>query len=444
MPPPVQAWAVASKSKFIELETSVLQRAARKAVRLPNRLAVRRMWFALHKWLGLSAGLLFVVLGLTGSVLVFDHAIDEWLNPQLLLTQGSDQRQPVHAVIVAAEQAFRGADKHAVSLTRPRVANGVWSVWFSSGTEQQPAHTAVYVDPYSLRVTGQRVWGHDLMSWIYRLHYTLVAGKTGGTVVGLLGVALLMAVISGIYLWWPLLLHGLRAAFAIRRGRRWAFDTHKVTGVVSAVLLSVLAFTGAVMEFPVLSRNLVSLVLPITPKHDELKSTITPRNNRATITADQAIKIAQRRFPNARWDHLHPPKNAEGVFEVALRQPNEVQRTFGRTQVFIDQYSGAILAQADPNHCTVADAFFASQFPLHSGEALGLVGRWLVFVTGLTPAVLYITGLTLWWNKRRGRKRQLQRRQATQSPRPLSERPACNRSFAMRMFYRAPKPTEPT
>ena len=43
------------------------------------RIAVRRV----HLWLGLSVGLLFVVTGLTGSVLVFYPAIDGALHPGL-------------------------------------------------------------------------------------------------------------------------------------------------------------------------------------------------------------------------------------------------------------------------------------------------------------------------------------------------------------------------
>jgi uncharacterized iron-regulated membrane protein len=396
----------------------MLQRANKQIKRQPSKLATRRIWFAIHKWLGLSAGLLFVLIGLTGSILVFDHAIDEWLNPDLLLTSETGERQSVQAVVAAAEQGFRGPEQRAASLSRPRVTNGVWTVWFSSGTTAEPTFTAVYVDPYTLRVTGQRVWGQDLMSQIYRLHYCLLAGKIGATVVGLFGLALMVSVLSGAYLWWPLLCNSLRAAFAIRRGRRLAFDLHKVVGVSSALFLLLLAFTGVYMEFPQLFRGVAGMLMLSSSKsdHTELKS--TGSHSRRSITADEAIEIAQAQFPHARWDHLHPPKDSDGVFEVALRQPNEVQRSYGRTQVHIDRYTGNILKVVDPNHGSAADAFFAAQFPLHSGEALGMFGRWLVFVTGLTPAVLYVTGLVVWWRKSQAKQRQQRTARDTKTHEP--------------------------
>jgi uncharacterized iron-regulated membrane protein len=37
-----------------------------------------------HLWLGLDFGLFLAVIGLTGSVLVFWHELDEAINPALL------------------------------------------------------------------------------------------------------------------------------------------------------------------------------------------------------------------------------------------------------------------------------------------------------------------------------------------------------------------------
>lgn len=91
------------------------------------------------------------------------------------------------------------------------------------------------------------------------------------------------------------------------------------------------------------------------------------------------------------------------VYEVAFRQSSEEQRSFGRTQVFLDRYTGEILTIRSPRDFTAADAFFAWQFPLHNGEAFGLLGRWLVFVIGLVPGLLYVTGFMMWWRRRRSR-----------------------------------------
>lgn len=378
--------------------------------------SLRKTWLLTHRWLGLTVGLLFVFLGLTGSLLVFDHAIDEWLNPELLLTTGTGPRASLEEVIGVAEQAYAG---EALSASKPRVENGVWTVWFSSGTELEPEFTAVYVDPYTLRVTGERVWGHDTMSWTYRLHYTLLAGNTGRVLVGLTGIVFLVSIASGVFLWWPLWKHSLRAAFAVRRGHLFIFDLHKTTGIVSAVVLAVVCFTGVYMEFPEWFRSAVSIALPLSPEPPELKS--DEKSSRSALTADQAIQIAQEKFPHARWDHMHPPAGAAGVFEVALRQPDEIQRSYGRTQVYIDQYSGQIIEVVNPSESTAADAFFAAQFPLHNGEAFGLPGKILVLLSGLAPAALYVSGLCLWLRKSKAKRRRSRRASSGQQVAEVAE-----------------------
>jgi len=385
------------------------------------RQSLRKPWLIIHRWLGLTVGLLFVLTGLTGSLLVFDHAIDETLNPDLLLTKENGDRQPLAYIVRAAEAARSNATVKAISVSRPRVENGVWTVWFAAGTEDAPKFAAVYVDPYTANVTGQRIWGEDLMSWIYRLHFRLLAGETGAVIVGIGGIIVIISIASGIYLWWPLWKNGWRAAFAIRKGTRFNYDLHKTVGIVSAAFLLVIAFTGVYMEFPDWFKATISSFAQVTESPDEFTST-EPRTS-TPLTPDQAVAIAQKHFPNSKFDHLHPPQGPDGFYEVAFRQPGEVQESFGRSQVFLDQYSGETLAIRCPQDFTAADAFFAWQFPLHNGEAFGLFGRWGVFCIGLTPSVLYMTGIVMWW-----RRRQSQNRRSSRQVESFQTRSPGNRS----------------
>lgn len=364
---------------------------------------LRKLWLAVHRWIGLTVGLLFVLLGLTGSLLVFDHAIDEWLNPSLLLTGGTGEPLPISEVTRQAETAYRarhpGQHSTASAVSSPRVENGVWTAWFRSGTEETPAWTMVYVDPYSGAVTGERVWGENLMGIVYRLHYTLLGGEFGAIIVGVGGIVLMISITSGVWLWWPLWKNSWRAAFAIRRGRRFNYDLHKTLGIFAAPLLFVIAFTGVYMIFPNLINPVIDLVSERT-KHTECIAS-THADAATLIAPETALAIALEHFPEAQFDHFHPPQAEEGTYEIGLRQPGEPQTSFGATQVIVDQYTGKVLAVRDSKMFSAGDYFAAWQFPLHNGEAFGLAGRWIVFASGCAPAVLYATGFVLW--RRRSR-----------------------------------------
>lgn len=377
---------------------------------------LRSMWVVAHRWIGLTAGLLFVLLGLTGSALVFHQAIDEWLNPEILLTQEIGPRRPVQEIIAAAELAAPGDSPRAYFADFPRRANDVWTIWFRTGAKDDPKFLQVYVDPYTAEVTGQRVWGEYLTTWIYALHSRLLTGRSGEIIVGVSGLIMLLSIGTGVYLWWPLWKHSWRAAVAVRGGRRLHYDLHKVVGLASAALLAVLAFTGVYLIFPEWIRPLAHVVSAETtfPK-EKLRSRTDVH---ATLDADQATDIARQAIPGGELIRLHLPSRPDDPYVARVRQPDEIRRSSGYSRIWIDRHTGTLLAVRDWKERTAADTFIAWQFPLHNGEAFGLVGRWVVFAAGLTPAVLYVTGFLLWWRRRRSRKRQMHRSAAVRTTAP--------------------------
>ena len=42
---------------------------------------VRHALFTVHMWVGLILGILLAALGLSGSLLVYDQAISDWISP---------------------------------------------------------------------------------------------------------------------------------------------------------------------------------------------------------------------------------------------------------------------------------------------------------------------------------------------------------------------------
>lgn len=374
------------------------------------RIRLRKLWLTTHRWIGLTAGLLFVLVGLSGSFLVFQHTIDEWLNPETLLTRGRGVPRPLNEVVAAAEKkkpAFPGPPARAHFVMPPHAENGVWTVWFQRGADKE-GFAQVYVDPYTAEVVGRRVQGEYLVSWIHRLHVQLLAGPIGESVVGVTGLMMLVSVATGIALWWPLWKNSWRAAFAVRGGRRFNYDLHKTSGVVSAVVLVVSCFTGVYLVFPDWIRpcvNVVSAETVFPPK--ALRSKPCPGLPR--IDAGAAAAVAQKVFPDGELKRLQFPARADDPYLARVRQAGDVRRSSGNSRVWIDQYSGEVLAVRDWNNRTAADAFFAWQFPLHNGEAFGLTGRWIIFAAGLAPGALYVTGIVLWWRRRLSQQRQGQR-----------------------------------
>lgn len=366
----------------------------------------RKFWLQFHLWLGLLFGAVFVLLGITGSLLVFRYEIDEFLQPELLLTAGDGPRKSLSEIVALAETAHQ-PDVPPSHLYLPRTEQGVFEVSFNEPLpDGGTRNVQIAVDPYTGAHLGQRAWGESITTWIYDLHYTLRLGQGGETAVGIFGALLVLSLATGLYLWWPEFRAKGRRALLYRRGAspaRRNRDLHNVSGIYALLLLLVVSATGVYLVFSGFLRPALSQVASMTPRPEDLSSSHSERG--VSIPADRALEIGRNVFPAARPMYVELPHGADGVYRINLRQPGEAYRSVGRSEVWVDQYTGEVLAARNPRAFTVADHLDEWMFPLHSGEGLGGLGRWLVFVSGFIPLVLYITGLRIWWRKRQGRRR---------------------------------------
>ncbi len=84
----------------------------------------RKLWLKLHLGLGLVAGLVLAIAGLTGSLLAFYLEIDAWLNPA---QQGPCRMEPAPR-FETVFQALRASQPHREGAWRLelRRTTGAW------------------------------------------------------------------------------------------------------------------------------------------------------------------------------------------------------------------------------------------------------------------------------------------------------------------------------
>jgi uncharacterized iron-regulated membrane protein len=69
-------------------------------------------------------------------------------------------------------------------------------------------------------------------------------------------------------------------------------------------------------------------------------------------------------------------------------------------ELWINGEDGGIAKATTYSTDSVGSKFIAWQLVLHNGSILGLTGKVFVFITGLVPLFLYVTGMLWWWRKR--------------------------------------------
>ncbi|ULA62103.1 MAG: conserved membrane protein of unknown function [Nitrospira sp.] len=410
----------------------------------------------LHRWAGLLMAGFLIVSGLTGAVISWDHELDELLNPHL--TRVETQGRSLDSLELV--RMIEARDPRARVNLMPMQAEPGESLAFGIDPLVDPAtgrlyeigYNQLFINPATGEELGRREWGgvwpvtkENLMSFLYRLHYTLHLPEMWGIdqwgIWFMGGIAILWTLdcFVGFYITLPRQLQNHSMLDPSRAGwwARWApswkikfsgtfrrinFDIHRAFGLWAWGLLFMLAFTAFSMNlYREIFYPVMSLVTQVTPSPFDLREPtdkhqpITPAIGYAPIIERAREEARKRGWREPLGDVLY---SAEfGIYGARFFRPGDDHGAagVGPPVLYFDGGDGQYLGDYQPWKGTAADLFVQAQFPLHSGRIFGLPGRILISVMGLGTAILSITGVIIWWRKRAAYARREQR-QEVQSP----------------------------
>jgi uncharacterized iron-regulated membrane protein len=395
-----------------EIAEIQVERKSAPQVRRGGR--ARRLLLRIHRTIGLLAGAVFVLVGLSGGILAFREDIDELLNASIMRVDVPERPlyRPVDEIVSAALAALP-PEGRLERLTMPRHSRAAAVATYMVETDDLDSYVhELFVDPYTARVKGSRLFlhGDDPLSQpfiqiLMTFHWTLLLGVNNAYIVGAVGVLMFLSLCVGMYLWWPR--NGdWRLGLKVKWGaspERVVFDLHRSVGAYFGAMLAIMLFTGVAMIFKPTTRAMANLFSPVRADPDFGKS--APQPGQSPLSAGAAATIANDVFPDGRLRWILFPSAPTGVYVVGKQADDEPNRTKTYRNVGVDQYSGRVLHVQDRNRFTAGETFLEWLFPLHTGEAFGEASRPLFLLIGLTPLMLYATGLLRWLQKRRARKR---------------------------------------
>lgn len=371
----------------------------------------RTLILQIHRTIGLFAGAVFVLIGLSGALLAYREDIDEQLNASIMRVEKPQKNSVYRPIdeIIAAAVALMPPDGKLERLTMPRGPESAAALTYIVETDDLDTYAyEIFVDPYTAKVKGQRLFLHGddplsqpLVASLMTLHWTLLLGVNNAYIVGALGIALFFSLMLGLYLWWPL--NGnWRLGLKVKWGaspERVVYDLHKSIGAYCAAILLITLFTGVAMIFKPATRSVVNLFSPVRADPDFGKS--TPGAGRQPIGAGEAAAVANKVFPDGRLHWILFPSSPTAVYVVGKQSDWEPNQTKTYRNVGVDQYTGQVLGVQDRSRFTGSETFLEWLFPIHSGEAFGGLGRPIALLIGLSPLFLFLTGVTRWLQKRR-------------------------------------------
>ncbi len=361
---------------------------------------LKRICATVHLYGGLWFGILIILLSLTGSILVFEHEIDRFLNPGLIeAPEGGRRAVAMDRLAERIKENY--PDKTVRFINLPRTDRQNAEFWLG----KTPPHTYVYVNPHTGKIAGSRKGRGDFIKLVFDLHQNLLGGYTGSIIVGISGIILLLIALSGIVLWWPKI-QNLKRSISIAFGRklkRINYDLHRAVGFWTALFLILTAGTGTALVFYAPMESFLQNVLnERQPSAAEVVSGLktTPPDQRLEGAVEKATSL----FPQSKPTYLYLPQSDRDVITVRLRQPSEWHPN-GRTFVYLDQYRLTVLHSEDALSAPASARLMNLMYPLHIGSFGGLPVKWGYFILGLAPTLLSITGVIIWYLRKKNKRK---------------------------------------
>jgi uncharacterized iron-regulated membrane protein len=371
----------------------------------------RKTLFWLHLTCGVTAGLVVLMMSVTGVLLAYERQILAWADrTHYVEAAPGAARQPLAALLAAVQRERPGFQPTAITLRNEPDA----PVTFAAGRAG-----ALLVDPYTATVRetgpeGLRDFFETVEGWHRWFNTSGDKRATARAITGASNLVFLVLVLSGVYLWLPrvwkwaalrarLLFNG-RAATSKARDFNW----HHVFGIWSALPLAVVVATAVVFSFPwanALVYRSVGEQPPVrggppggAPSLGAARNAEAEPANGSTpqpLTYDQLFARAEA---HGDWRTLTLALPPAGTARFTIDQGNGGQPQL-RHALTLDAATGDVQSWAPFSSQTPGQRLRSWIRFLHTGEALGIAGQTIAAVVSATSVIMVWTGLALAWRR---------------------------------------------
>jgi uncharacterized iron-regulated membrane protein len=368
----------------------------------PQQLGVRRLNFQVHLWVGIILTLYVIVIGVTGSILVFRTELERMggLKPW----QNIRREEPV-ADIASVVENLQAAypHSHIVSVDMPAENDATFvGVLLGRGGEIKVA-----CDPKDGRVLGEFPRKASWLDFIEELHVSLLFRARGqGRMLNGVGAAFLLLLnATGLVIWWPGIRNWKRALKVDfqRSWRRINFDLHVSVGFWTILIASFWAVSGIYFGWPrqvFLFVDSMSRVITARPP----AISVVPESGAAELDIRSLIQRAKTIDPGTTLGGITFPYSRRAPLGILMRRGNSVGREYVDT-VYFNPYSGEYISTWRYGVTkSFGDWIIWSQVPLHFGTYWGLGVKIVWAAAGLAIPLLAVTGLLMYWNRSLRRK----------------------------------------
>lgn len=368
----------------------------------------RKIVFWSHLIAGVIAGVVILIMSVTGAILAFQPQI-EWLIERKARTvqppEGGAQRIDAKTLLERVQAAKPNLKPSGLTIQ----SNPNASAALAAGREG-----TIYVNPYTGEITGEnskstRAFFQLVTDWHRWLALSGENRAVGKAITGACNLAFLVLAVTGIYLWFPRKLtwqHFKHVTFFRRnvKGKARDFNWHNVAGIWTSLVLIILTATAVVISYTWAS-NLLYYITGNEPPAQQAQQRPSNNAEQQSFVIPENIGLmwsrAEQQSPGWKSINLRLPlaENAPASFTI---DEGKSLNPFGRSTLTVDQKTAEVVKWETYNEQNWGRKLRSWFRFTHTGESFGMVGQIIAFIGCLGGTLLVWTGLSLALRRFRG------------------------------------------
>ncbi|NHE57611.1 PepSY-associated TM helix domain-containing protein [Cyclobacterium plantarum] len=361
-------------------------------------MSFRKFLTKIHLFLGLSIGLLFTIISLSGALYSWEPELS-----RIAYKQDVDAKDSpfvsISQVRNTLQKNFPEGDFRTALYRDPE--SSIEVLLYAPGT-----YYLAQLNPYTAELIHLQDMNKGWLNSIKKLHRNLLLGNVGREIVHWVTLLALPLLISGLVIWWPIRGWPGKSNFRINwygSPKRKNRDLHTVLGFYATWILIFAIITGIYWGFSTVRETIKQLSgenkMNWESPHSELPDTGQLAVNDDVL--NRLIAEYHKTFSESEV-RISIPHEKDDPIHLSVIEPKKGINAIDH--YYHDQYTGEQIEGHFLNGLSSERSSFQKingmVYDIHFGSILGLPGRMLVFFAALVAASLPITGFIIWSGKK--------------------------------------------
>jgi sulfite reductase (NADPH) flavoprotein alpha-component len=367
----------------------------------------KTIWFKIHMILGLTAGFVLLVVGVTGAILSFEKEITKFINKDSYeVFVPNEAKLSTKELLEKLQEKLPEAKINSLSFSSDVNSSVIINVAGKGEGKESKRGKSYYINPYTAEILPE-IKGKAFFSLILDLHRRLMLGEVGKQVVAISTISLIILSLSGLYIYWGRVRRAFFRSLTFsfkHHGRAFLSTMHSSIGMWVLPFYLLASLTGLYWSYDWYNATLYKIAgvekaqrnMPLQMQ----KGSTEPTFDDYQKAVELFNVLIQKEYSDA---NIRFPQKGS-VYSFSYLDVDSAHYR-ARNTLELDINSNQIIKHERYEDKPLNEQLMKSILPLHTGEYFGIIGQIGMFLASFFMLLFTVTGVMLYFNRTRKKKK---------------------------------------